>query len=337
MKSVAIVGASGYSGAELMRILVRRNDIVLAAVMAGKSAGERVDALYPDLAGRIDLTFEVVDPTRLEGMDLVFLALPSGESMELAPRLMAGQAKVIDLSGDFRLPDAGLYKQFYGRDHAASALLEMAVYGLPELNRDAIRRARLVANPGCYPTAAILALLPALRNGLIDPASVVISSLSGVSGAGRSASVDLSFSEVNENVRAYKVGNHQHIPEIQHVLERIAGGPVRLTFIPHLVPITRGIYTTVCADLVRGLTTEEVLALYDDSYAGAPFVRVKRRVPEIRAVVNTNYCDIGLTVEGRTNRLIIQSVIDNMVKGAAGQAVQNMNLMFGVAEEVSLI
>jgi N-acetyl-gamma-glutamyl-phosphate reductase len=278
-----------------------------------------------------------VDLSRLEGTDLVFLALPSGESMALAPRLMAGQAKVIDLSGDFRLPDAGLYKQFYGRDHTAGVLLEMAVYGLPELNRDAIRRARLVANPGCYPTAAILALLPALRNGLIDPASVVINSLSGVSGAGRSASVDLSFSEVNENVRAYKVGNHQHIPEIQLVLEHVAGGPVRLTFIPHLVPITRGIYTTVCADLVRGLATEEVLALYDDSYAGAPFVRVKRRVPEIRAVVNTNYCDIGLTVEARTNRLIIQSVIDNMVKGAAGQAVQNMNLMFGVAEEVSLI
>lgn len=337
VKSVAIVGASGYSGAELMRILIGRDDVTVASVMAAKSAGERVDALYPDLAGRTDLVFEAVEPLRLVEADCVFLALPSGEAMSLVPRIVSAAAKVIDLSGDFRLPDPGLYRQFYGREHTAPELLGTAVYGLPELYGDAIARAHFVANPGCYPTGAILALLPALRAGLIDPASIVVNALSGVSGAGRSASVELSFSELNENARAYKVGTHQHIPEIQTVLEKATGSTVRLTFVPHLIPVTRGIYTSVCADLAREVTTDEARELYRQFYAHSPFVRVKRGVPELKAVVRTNYCDIAVIVESRTGRLIIQSVIDNMVKGAAGQAVQNMNLMFGMPEELSLL
>ena len=210
------------------------------------------------------------------------------------------------------------------------------MYGLPEINRDLIAAAGFVANPGCYPTSAILALLPALKHGIINPSGIVINSLSGVSGAGRSASVDMSFAELNENVRAYKIGTHQHIPEIESVLSGASGTPVTASFVPHLIPVTRGIYTTAHANLAVTVSADELLTLYGEFYATHPFVRMTRQVPQILAVVKTNFCDVGLAIEPRTNQLIVMSVLDNLVKGAAGQAVQNMNLMFGVPETTGL-
>jgi N-acetyl-gamma-glutamyl-phosphate reductase len=335
--AAAIVGASGYSGVELMRILSRHPDVSITTATAGKSAGERVEKLYPDLAGRVELELEPLLPERLQGADVAFLALPSGESMAVAPKIRGNVGCIIDLSGDFRLASAELYEQFYGQQHAAPDLLQLAVYGLPELNREAIASAGFLSNPGCYPTSAILALLPVLRHDMIDPSTIVINSLSGVSGAGRSSKVEMSFTEVNENVRAYKVGVHQHIPEIQTVLESATGRDVSLTFVPHLIPISRGIYTTVTARMSRSLSRGDLLALYQAHYHGEPFVRIKEGIPEITHVHHTNFCDIGLVVEERTQRIIILSVLDNMMKGAAGQAVQNMNIMLGFPEERSLV
>jgi N-acetyl-gamma-glutamyl-phosphate reductase len=211
------------------------------------------------------------------------------------------------------------------------------VYGLPECNFHRIQEARLIANPGCYPTSAILALLPALHNAIIAPSGIVINSLSGVSGAGRNGSVDLSFSEVNENIRAYKIGTHQHIPEIQTVLQSATGKEVSFSFIPHLVPITRGIYTTIHADLQQSITDVDVTNLYKTFYSAAPFVRIKKNIPQITDVARTNYCDIHVTVNQRTRQLIIVSVIDNLIKGAAGQAIQNMNIMFRLPQEQGLL
>ncbi|MGB5874511.1 MAG: N-acetyl-gamma-glutamyl-phosphate reductase, partial [Bacteroidota bacterium] len=230
MISTAIVGASGYSGVELIRILSTHPDVEIRCAMAGKSAGETLESLYPDLAGRVHMVLEPVDPNRFKGLDVVFLALPSGESMALAPGILKNAARVIDLSGDFRLKSVDLYREFYGRQHTAPDLLKAAVYGLPELNKELIATARLVSNPGCYPTSALLALLPALHHRLVDPGTIVINSLSGVSGAGRSSSLALSFTEVNENARAYRVGTHQHIPEIESVLAAATGQDLRLTF-----------------------------------------------------------------------------------------------------------
>jgi N-acetyl-gamma-glutamyl-phosphate reductase len=244
--------------------------------------------------------------------------------------------RMIDLGGDFRLPSAALYQEYYSHPHAAPELLGTSVYGLPEINFGRIREASLVANPGCYPTSAILALLPALSADLVAPEGIVVNSLSGVSGAGRSASLELSFSEVNENIRAYKIGTHQHIPEIESVLAAATGKGVSLSFVPHLVPITRGIYTTVHANLRRDLSAGEAHTIYSSFYSAAPFVRVKKQIPQITGVVRTNFCDLFVTVEPRTRQLVIISVIDNLVKGAAGQAIQNMNIMFALPQEKGL-
>jgi N-acetyl-gamma-glutamyl-phosphate reductase len=334
--NAAIIGASGYSGAELLRILSSHPGVRVQKVTAASSAGKRVDALYPAFAGQCDLEYDELVPAGLGGIDVAFVALPSGEAMKIIPLLKERVGRIIDLGGDFRLRSAELYELYYRRKHSAPDLLSGAVYGLPELNRDTIAAAKLVANPGCYPTSAILALLPALKHGIISPAGVVINSLSGVSGAGRSASVDMSFAEINENVRAYKIGTHQHIPEIESVLTEASGAAVTASFVPHLIPITRGIYTTAHAALTVALTAAELLTLYEEFYCSHPFVRITRQVPQILAVTRTNYCDIGIAIEGRTNHLIVMSVIDNLVKGAAGQAVQNMNLMFGLPEATGL-
>jgi N-acetyl-gamma-glutamyl-phosphate reductase len=336
MIRAAIIGASGYSGAELMRILSARADVSLECVTANTSAGQRVDALYPALAGSVDLAFEEFHPGQGPPVDVAFVALPSGQGMAVVPSLQETVERVIDLGGDFRLKSPAVYERYYGHTHTATALLPEAVYGLPELNREKIARARLIANPGCYATSAILALLPALKHALVKPEGIAISAVSGISGAGRSSSVELSFSEINENVRAYRLGVHQHVPEIEAMLQDASGLPATVSFVPHLVPITRGIYTTVHASLAVGVTTAEVLTLYEDYFAQAPFVRIKHEIPQISSVVRTNYCDINLSVDRRTNQLVILSAIDNLVKGAAGQAVQNMNLMFGLPEDSGL-
>jgi N-acetyl-gamma-glutamyl-phosphate reductase len=332
----AVVGASGYSGAEVVRLLSRRTDVDLTALIANASAGQPLDALYPDLTGTVGATLIGLEQADLGDADVVFIALPSGEGMAVAESLLAGRARIIDLGGDLRLKDPGLYRRYYGHEHVAPVALHEAVYGLPELHREAIRTARVVANPGCYPTSVLLALLPALRTGLVDTEGITICSMSGVSGAGRSAKVEMSFAEVNENLRAYKVLAHQHVPEIESVLAEAAGRPVAVSFIPHLVPLTRGIHTTIHCRLRRPVSQEDVQALYHDHYATAPFVRVRTGPPEVRAVDHTNYCDVFPSVNERTGQLVLFSVIDNLVKGAAGQAVQNMNLMFGFPEDHGL-
>ncbi|MBI1806993.1 MAG: N-acetyl-gamma-glutamyl-phosphate reductase [Ignavibacteria bacterium] len=337
MITTAIIGASGYSGAELLRLLTFRNDVRIVRVTAAASVGKKVEDLYPIFSGTIDLPYEPSDPFRLEGIDIVFVALPSGEAMNIVPHLLPRVERVIDLSGDFRLSSPSTYKEFYKHDHTAPHLLDEAVYGLPELNKDLITNAHLVANPGCYPTSVILPLLPALKREIISSQGIVINSLSGVSGAGRTSAIDLSFTEVNENIRAYKIGNHQHIPEIQSVLEKATGESICFSFVPHLVPITRGIYSTIYADLKVPMTEKEILDVYREFYRDAPFVRIRQHIPQIKDVVRTNYCDIGLSIESRSNRLILVSVIDNLGKGAAGQAIQNMNIMFGHPEDRGLL
>lgn len=337
MIKAAILGASGYSGTELLRLLSGRDDVRVEKVVAGTSAGQRVDALYPAFAGRVDLYYESFQAGELSSYEVAFVALPSGEGMKVVPALLEEVPRVIDLGGDFRLASKELYERFYRQAHVAPQLLEEAVYGLPELNKPRIAAARLVANPGCYPTGAILGLLPALKHGLVECEGLVINSLSGVSGAGRSSSLELSFTEVNENIRAYKIGTHQHIPEMQSVLSGAAGKEVSLSFVPHLVPLNRGIYTTIHAKLAVTVNGEELFSLYQQAYKGEPFVRVKRQIPQIKDVLYTNYCDIGLYIEQRTQQLIIVTVIDNLVKGAAGQAIQNMNIMFGLPESKGLM
>jgi len=337
MTKASIIGASGYSGAELLRLLAARSDVRVERLLAGTSAGKRVDELYPEFAGRVDLSFESLDAQNFDGTDVAFVCLPSGEAMQVVPQLLHSVGRVIDLSGDFRLPCAQDYENYYPFKHVAPHLLGTAVYGLPELNKLSIATAQLTANPGCYPTGVILALLPALKNDAISPRGIVINSLSGTSGAGRTASFEMSFTEVHDNVRAYKVGNHQHLPEIQSVLGRATGKDISVSFVPHLVPMNRGIYTTIHADIVAELTENDLYEMYIQYYEQAPFVRIRKQIPQVKDVVRTNYCDIGLTLEKRTNRLIVISVIDNLVKGAAGQAVQNMNIMFGLPEQCGLL
>ncbi|MBI3189298.1 MAG: N-acetyl-gamma-glutamyl-phosphate reductase, partial [Ignavibacteriales bacterium] len=245
--NISIVGASGYSGAELIRLCLSRPDVCLKHLVAHTSVGKRVDELYPQFAGRVEMVFEPFEVLKDGESDIVFIALPSGEAMNIVPLLQNSVERIIDVGGDFRLPSAELYEQFYRHIHTSSHLLGEAVYGLPELQKNEIARARLVANPGCYPTSAILALLPVLKAGVISHNGIVINSLSGISGAGKTASFEMSFSELNENIRAYKIGTHQHIPEIEQVLSRASGKTVSVSFVPHLVPLTRGIYTTIHA------------------------------------------------------------------------------------------
>lgn len=336
-RTVAIVGASGYSGAELLRILLRHPGVAIGKLFASTSAGKKVADLYPSFRGRTEATYETYSAEAAAGHDVVFIALPSGEAMRLVPGLLEKGTRVIDLGGDFRLQDPALYQQYYKHEHLAPGVLPSAVYGFPEWHADRIREAKLVSNPGCYPTGAILPLAPLLKEGLIAPDGIVVSSMSGVSGAGRASSVEMSFTEVNETVRAYKVGVHQHIPEIQTALSDLSGAIVTATFVPHLIPITRGIYTSIYAKPTRALTDVDIQTAYANAYSGAPFVRVLGpAVPEVRSVTDTNFIDIGWRRYPENGHLIVLSAIDNLVKGAAGQAVQSMNLMFGFKETEAL-
>lgn len=335
--TVAIVGASGYSGAELLGILLHHPHVSVGKLFASTSAGKKVAELYPSFRGRTEATYETYSAEAAADHDVVFIALPSGEAMRLVPGLLEKGTRVIDLGGDFRLQDPALYQQYYKHEHLAIAVLPSAVYGFPEWHADRIREARLVSNPGCYPTGAILPLAPLLKEGLIAPDGIVVSSMSGVSGAGRASSVELSFTEVNETVRAYKVGVHQHIPEIQTALSDLSGKNVTVTFVPHLIPITRGIYTSIYAKPARTLTDGDIQSAYARAYSAAPFVRVLGpAIPEIRSVTDTNFIDIGWRRYPENGHLILLSAIDNLVKGAAGQAVQSMNLMFGFKETEGL-
>ncbi len=336
--NVSIIGASGYSGAELLKILLRHRDVNVMKVFANNNAGKRVDEVYGVFRGQTSLVYEKYSPDQISDSDVVFVALPSGDAMNIVPELLKANKRVIDLGGDFRLKDASAYQKFYKHEHVSKEFLAQSAYGLPEWNGEKIRKAQLVANPGCFSTSAILPLIPLVKENVIEEKGIVISSLSGVSGAGRSASIELSFSEVNESVRAYKVGVHQHTPEIESVISDASGRDVTVTFVPHLIPITRGINTSVYARLKRTATQEEITAIYQKYYSKAPFVRVDgAAIPEIKNVNYTNFCDIGFCIDERNKTIVLISVIDNLIKGAAGQAVQNMNIMFGFNETEGLL
>ena len=344
-----IVGVSGYGGGELARLLLAHPQVALTYVTSGTYAGKPLRAALPGIAPT-DLTCEVFDPAACaDKCDLVFLAGEAGLAMKVAPGLLEAGKKIVDLSADFRLKDPAVYKEWYKAEHTAPQLLEEAVYGLPELNADYIVEAQLIANPGCHVTAAVLALAPLLEGNFVLTNSLIVDSLSGVSGAGRSKfSLDYHFSEVNESMKPYGVGGiHRHTPEIEQALTEVEAYPVTLTFTPHLVPITRGILATSYATLSPSWSDMETVKLvttlhefYQDYYAdkNAPFVTILEpgQFPATKHVYGTNFCHIGLAVDKRTNRVIVVSAIDNLVKGAAGQAVQNMNLMCGFDETAGL-
>ncbi len=340
-KRVGLVGVTGYTGMELTRILLGHPELRLTQVTSRKEAGQPLRKIYPFLQGTDMGGLEITAPDSsflAENCDLVFLAVPHGTAMEMAAELREKGARVVDLSADFRLRDREVYESWYAVPHTRPALLPEAVYGLPELYAERIAKASLVANPGCYPTSAILALYPALQAGLVSPDDLVIDSKSGTSGAGRKATVGTLFCEVSDSFRAYNLTKHRHTPEIEQELGLAAGRELRLSFNTHLLPINRGILTTAYAKLAPGVGEEQVRACYEAFYAGKRWVRLlpSGTLPETRWVRGTNFCDIGLVTDPRTGRLIVLSAIDNLCRGASGQAVANANLMLGLGEESGL-
>jgi len=335
VKKIGIVGATGYTGVELLRILATHPQVEITYVTSRSNAGTRVDAMFPNLRGFIDLEFS--DPTTdaLAQCDLVFFATPNGVAMNHAAELVKAGVKVIDLAADFRIKDLDVWGKWYGMTHACPELVEQAVYGLPEINRELVKSANLVANPGCYPTSVILGLMPLLESSLIDLDNIIADTKSGVSGAGKQANVATLFSEMGESFKAYGVGGHRHLPEIAQIFSLIADTKVDLTFVPHLLPIIRGIHATIYANSNSDLDFQ---ALYEDRYKNELFVDVlpQGAHPETRNVKASNMCQIAIHRIPDTSRVIVLSVIDNLVKGAAGQAVQNMNLMLGLEENTAL-
>jgi N-acetyl-gamma-glutamyl-phosphate reductase len=340
LRRVAIVGASGYSGEELCALLDRHPSAEVTAVFSRQYEGKSLGEVMPRFSGlKIgSLVFSGADPAKVAASDagVIFLALPHGVAAEYATAALKAGKVVIDLSADFRLRDAGIYADFYGSTHPAPELLKQAVYAIPELSRDLIKEASLIACAGCYPTSIQLPLIPLLRAGLLQSEGIVASSCSGVSGAGRKAEVDYLYSECNENLRAYGLPRHRHLSEIEQQLSEAAGSSVVLSFIPHLAPMTRGIHTTLVATPSPGKTAEDLKNTLHDFYAAEPFVRIREKPPETKHVTGTNFCDIALFDEPRTGRVVILSVIDNVVKGASGQAVQCFNLRVGLPETEGL-
>ncbi len=339
MIEAAVLGATGYTGFELIRLLIGHPQVKPVFISSESRAGSKLSQVHPQLAGAFDLELENLNVERIPAsVEVVFCALPHGQSCSVVPQLLQRGFKVIDLSADFRLKAADQYDTWYGRNHPAPHCLEGAVYGLPELYPSEINQARLLANPGCYPTSIILALAPLLSSGRVASTRIIIDAKSGVSGAGRSPKQAFHFPECTENFKAYRVANHQHTPEIEQELSRVAGEKVRVTFTPHLAPMIRGILSTIYIDLPPAVSFEEVYSFYSDQYGKARFVRLLEppAFPETRLVRGSNYCDISLTHDRRTGSLIIISAIDNLLKGASGQALQNMNIMFGLPEETGL-
>ncbi len=336
MVRVGIVGGTGYTGVELLRLLVLHPHVELVAVTSRGEAGRAVADVYPSLRGRVDQAFVAPDPALLADCDVVFFATPNGIAMQGARALLDAGVKVIDLAADFRLQDIASWERWYGMTHACPDLVSEAVYGLPEVARAQISAARLVANPGCYPTAVQLGFLPLVEGGHVDPASLIADAKSGVSGAGRKAEVPLLLAEAADSVKAYNVAGHRHLPEIAQGLSRAAGQPVGLVFTPHLMPMIRGIHATLYATVVD--PGVDVQALFEDRYAHEPFVDVMPAGshPETRSVRGANLCRIAVHRPGGGRTVVVLSVIDNLVKGAAGQAVQNMNLMCGLDETAGL-
>lgn len=338
MLNIGIYGASGYTGQELLRLLLGHPQSNVVALTSRRYAGLPVSDIYPVFLGLTDLAFIDASPEEMAALaDIVFLALPHGISMDVAPIFLRAGKKVIDLSADFRLRNVATYEHWYRR-HTAPEHIKESVYGIPELYGDAIVSAKLVANPGCYPTSVILGLAPLLKAHCIDDASIIVDSKSGVSGAGREPQVGTLFCEIDEGFKAYKIGQHRHTPEMEQEIGVLAGHDVKISFTPHLLPLSRGILSTIYASVQKDLTTSALVDLYRQFYRGKKFIRIYKEgtLPNISSIRGSNYCDIGLTIDGRTNRVIIVSAIDNLMKGAAGQAIQNMNLMCGISEDTGL-
>ena len=338
MTRVGIVGATGYAGAELVRILSGHPQVKLSILTSRQFAGVKFDDVYPAMAGRVSLTCEELVVERVcDKADIVFLALPHQLPMKLVPEFLRRNVRVVDLSADFRFNDAAVYASAY-QPHTAADLLDKAVYGLSEIYFEAIRSAVLIGNPGCYPTSALLPLIPLLKAGHLDINRLIVDSKSGVSGAGRSLSLTSHFCEVNESFKAYKVASHRHNAEMDAILSREARQTVQLTFVPHLVPMSRGMLTTIYATPVKGVAAEDIRKCLAAAYCDHAFIRLCRegRIPDTIHVKGSNYCDIGFVLDKRTNCLILISAIDNLVKGAAGQAVQNMNIMLDIEETAGL-
>ncbi len=331
-----IVGGTGYTGVELLRLLALHPNIELSVITSRGEAGTAVADIFPNLRGHVDLIFTAPDDAELQECDVVFFATPNGIAMQRAQALLDAGVRVIDLAADFRITDVAEWEQWYGMTHASPNLIKEAVYGLPEVNREAIKTARLVANPGCYPTATQLGFLPLIENELISTRGLIADCKSGVSGAGRSANVGIIMSEVNESVKAYAVPGHRHLPEIRQGLQQAAGKEVSLTFVPHLMPMTRGIHSTLYASLLK--TDVDLQTLYEQRYADEPFVDVlpAGSHPETRTVRGVNTCRIAVHRPQDGDTVVVLSVIDNLVKGAAGQAIQNLNIMFGLDEQTGL-
>jgi len=336
MVKIGIVGGTGYTGVELLRLLASHERVQVVAITSRAECGRRVDELFPNLRGHYGLAFSEPGVDELAGCDVVFFATPHNVAMNLVPQLLAAGTRVIDLSADYRLRDAALWSRWYGEPHASPECLAQAVYGLPEVNRAAIADARLVACPGCYPTAVQLGFIPLLGRQLVDPVHLIASAGSGVSGAGRQAKIDNLLSEAADSFKAYGVTGHRHLPEIEQGLADVAGQGVSMTFVPHLVPMIRGIHATLFARL-QG-EPEDIQALYERRYADEPFVDVLPAgiFPQTRTVRGANRCQLAVTVPQGRDTVVVMSTIDNLVKGASGQAVQNMNIMLGLPETMGL-
>ncbi|MBI3900329.1 MAG: N-acetyl-gamma-glutamyl-phosphate reductase [Gammaproteobacteria bacterium] len=336
MIKVGIIGGTGYTGVELLRLLAVHPHVKLAVITSRGEAGKKVADLFGSLRGYVDLAFSEPDPKQLSTCDVVFSATPNGIAMTQARELLAAGTRLIDLAADFRLRDSKLWEQWYKMPHACPELLAEAVYGLPEVNREQIRKARLVANPGCYPTAVQLGFLPLLESGCVDAAYLIADAKSGVSGAGRKAETHTLFAEAADSMKAYGVAGHRHLPEIRQGLDAVRGKPVGLTFVPHLTPMIRGIHATLYARLTNPQI--DLQALYQQRYANEPFVDVMPAGshPETRSVRGANICRLAVHRPQGSDTIVVLSVIDNLTKGAAGQAIQNMNIMFGLDETSGL-
>ncbi|MFA6940907.1 MAG: N-acetyl-gamma-glutamyl-phosphate reductase [Clostridiaceae bacterium] len=338
MIKVGIIGSTGYAGQQLLWLLSNHPEAEVVFLSSHSYSDKMYNSVYESYLGiRSDVCVDnKYAGDLLPKIDVLFLAMPAGESFEIVRKALSLGVKVIDIGSDYRLDSADEYESWYGKKHEYSEILSEAVYGMPELNREKIIKASIIANPGCFPTAAILGLAPLVKNGIINTSSIIVDAKSGVSGAGRSASIGNIFTEVNENFKAYKVGNHRHTPEIEQELSKLAGFSFNLTFTPHLVPMNRGILSTMYASLQNQVSEDDIFEVYREFYKGEQFIRIKKDMPETRWVKGSNFCDISFKIDKRTNRIIVISAIDNLIKGAAGTAVHNMNLMFGFDEKTGI-
>jgi N-acetyl-gamma-glutamyl-phosphate reductase len=335
---VGIVGGTGYTGSELLRLLARHPQAEVVAITSRGEAGVAVARLFPSLRGELDLAFTSPDESNLTQCDVVFFATPHGVAASQAAELTAAGVKVIDLAADFRLQDLAVWEKWYAHKHPSPELVPLSVYGLPEANREAIRAANIIGNPGCYPTATQLALMPLIEANLIDITDIIVDAKSGISGAGRGAKVDMLFAETYDSFKAYGLNGHRHLPEIEERLSVMAGKPVNMTFVPHLLPMIRGIEITAYANLTQDISLNELQALFEKRYANEIFVDVMPQgsTPETRTVKGTNRCRLAVYRPQGRDKVVVTSVIDNLTKGAAGQAVQNMNILFDLPESMGL-